>query len=115
MAEKEEEKADANNDDDELDALLDSKLRFILDNSYFDLDIHICVVRSTMSIPLRLSHFTMSINLGCSAAGCPDWMDFQKKFQCTEPFCRNTNVAENKWHPVPASSRDCVNFCRIDK
>lgn len=73
MAEKEEEKADANNDDDELDALLDSKLRFILDNSYFDLDIHICVVRSTMSIPLRLSHFTMSINLGCSAAGCPDW------------------------------------------
>ena len=31
-------------------------------------------------------------------------IDFQKHFECAEPFCRNTNFAENKWRPTPASS-----------
>ena len=39
-------------------------------------------------------------------------IDFQKKIQCAEPFCRNTNFAENKWRPAPASSRGCVKFCQ---
>ena len=42
-------------------------------------------------------------------------IDFQKKIQCTEPFSRNTNFTEKKWRTAPASSRDSVNFCRIDK
>ena len=34
-------------------------------------------------------------------------IDFQKQFQCTEPFCRNNNFAEKKWRPAPASSWIC--------
>ena len=31
-------------------------------------------------------------------------IDFQKIFECAEPFCRNINFTENKWRPAPASS-----------
>ena len=49
-------------------------------------------------------------------------IDFQKNFECAEPFCRNINFTENKWRPAPASSRSwlssrdivaAIKFCLI--
>ena len=34
-------------------------------------------------------------------------IDFQKNFECAQPFCRNTNFSENKWRPAAASSWSC--------